>query len=73
MDKVDITTDIDWVIIGGESGKGARPMDLDWARDIRDRCVSNGTKVFLKQLGGATKKRGKEEAVLDGRRWTEYP
>jgi len=64
---------IDWVVAGGESGKGARSMDLDWARELRDRCVADGIAFFLKQLGGEFRKRGKEEAVLDGRRWTEYP
>ncbi len=42
---------IDWVIVGGESGKGARPMHPDWARDIRDRCVAAGVPFFLKQWG----------------------
>jgi protein gp37 len=66
-------TDFDWVVAGGESGKHARPMDLDWARDLRDRCTSAGVAFFLKQLGGAHDKRGGDKAVLDGRRWTEYP
>jgi protein gp37 len=64
---------IDWVVAGGESGKGARPMDLGWARELRDRCIERGIPYFLKQLGGEHKKRGKNEAILDGRRWTEYP
>lgn len=72
LDRVDLT-DIDWLIAGGESGPGARPMDPAWARKLRDRCTANGTAFFLKQLGGERKKRGGEEAVLDGRRWTEYP
>lgn len=44
-------TDIDWVIVGGESGPGARPMHPDWARDVRDRCVSTGVPFFFKQWG----------------------
>ena len=43
----------DWVIIGGESGRGARPMDLDWARDLLGQCRSAGVPVFVKQLGSA--------------------
>ncbi len=64
---------IDWVIVGGESGPGARPMDLGWARDIRDRCLDAGVPLFLKQLGGYPHKRGGEEAVLDGATWTQMP
>ena len=44
-------TGIDWVIVGGESGPGARPMHLDWARDIRDRCVAARVPFFFKQWG----------------------
>ncbi len=44
-------TDIDWVIVGGESGPGARPMDPEWIRDIRDRCVEAGVAFFFKQWG----------------------
>lgn len=43
-------TNIDWAIVGCESGKGTRPMDLGWARDIRDQCADTGTKLFVKQL-----------------------
>lgn len=64
---------LNWLVAGGESGKGARPMDLDWTRDLRDRCVFAGVAFFLKQLGGVHDKRGGEKALLDGRRWTEYP
>ena len=64
---------LDWVIVGGESGNGARPMELDWVREIRDKCIASDVALFLKQLGGKRDKRGKEKAVLDGRRWTEYP
>jgi protein gp37 len=44
---------IDWVIVGGESGPGARPIDLDWVRDIRDQCDDAGIHLFVKQLGTA--------------------
>lgn len=64
---------IDWVIAGGESGAGARPMDLDWARKLRDHCSGAGAAYFLKQFGGHPDKRGGVAAELDGRRWTEFP
>ena len=60
-----------WVIVGGESGPGARPMHPDWARSIRDQCVNHGIPFFFKQWGGANKK--KAGRVLDGRTWDEYP
>jgi protein gp37 len=43
-------TDIDWVIVGAESGPAARPMQLEWVRDIRDRCQAAGVPLFVKQL-----------------------
>lgn len=64
---------IDWTIVGGESGHGARPMELDWARAIRDQCQRAGVKFFMKQLGGFPGKRGGEKAILDGRLWREMP
>lgn len=64
---------IQWVIVGGESGAGWRPMDLDWVRALRDQCVGTGVKFFLKQLGGWPDKRSGVAAMLDGRRWTERP
>lgn len=45
-------TKIDWIICGGESGDGCRPMDVQWARDLRDDCKTWGVKFFMKQLGG---------------------
>ena len=44
--------DVQWVIAGGESGPAARPMELEWARDLRDQSVAAGVAFFLKQLGG---------------------
>ncbi|XVV11416.1 DUF5131 family protein [Actinoplanes sp. CA-131856] len=64
-------TDIDWLIAGGESGPGSRPMDAGWARALRDACVSSGTAFFFKQWGGRTPKAGGRE--LDGRTWDEMP
>ena len=64
-------TGIDWVIVGGESGAGARPMNPEWARDLRDQCQEQGVAFFFKQWGGVQKsKHGRE---LDGRTWDEYP
>lgn len=46
------TRSVDWVIVGGESGADARPMELDWARQIRDQCLDEGVDFFFKQVGG---------------------
>ncbi|HQR54076.1 MAG TPA: phage Gp37/Gp68 family protein, partial [Burkholderiales bacterium] len=62
---------IDWVIVGGESGPGARPMAPGWVKDIRDQCVASGVAFFFKQWGGTRKNR--TGRVLDGRTWDEYP
>lgn len=62
---------VDWVITGGESGPGARPMDPDWVREIRDNCVSRDVPFFFKQWGGTNKKRAGR--VLDGSTWDEMP
>jgi len=64
---------IDWLIAGGESQPGCRPAPIDWFRDLRDQCQRSQTAFFLKQLGGHPSKRGGDQAVLDGRRWTELP
>lgn len=64
---------INWVIVGGESGSSARPLDLEWVRNIRDQCAEAHVPFFFKQLGGRRGKRGKEEAVLDGQQWHEFP
>ena len=62
---------IDGVIVGGESGPGARPMEAEWARDIRDQCIESGVPFYFKQWGGVFKKRHGRE--LDGRTWDEMP
>ena len=65
------TCAIGWVIAGGESGAGARPMDPGWARSLRDQCLTAGVPFFFKQWGGRTPKAGGRE--LDGRTWDEMP
>ncbi len=62
---------IGWVIVGGESGPGARPMNQEWARGIRDQCQAAGVAFFFKQCGGPNKKRAGR--LLDGRTWDEIP
>jgi len=62
---------IDWVIVGGESGPGARVMEADWVREIRDNCLTGNVPFFFKQWGGVFKKRNGR--VLDGRTWDEMP
>lgn len=75
--------DIDWVIVGGESGHGARPMHPDWARGLRDQCQEAGVAFLFKQHGefiqdphlGVFVRVGKKAAgrELDGRTWDQYP
>ncbi|WP_433474928.1 DUF5131 family protein [Spirillospora sp. CA-142024] len=63
--------EVGWVIAGGESGPGHRPMDPGWVREIRDQCTDAGVPFFFKQWGGATPKaRGRE---LDGQLWDQMP
>ena len=62
---------IHWVIVGGESGPGARPMDGRWVREIRDQCIEAGVSFFFKQWGGVRK--DKTGRLLDGRTWDEMP
>lgn len=62
---------IDWVIVGGESGPGARPMKESWVKDIRDQCQEQCIPFFFKQWGGINKKRAGR--VLEGRTWDETP
>lgn len=64
---------ISWVIVGGESGHGCRPMDLDWARSIRDQCRETGTAFFMKQTGGARDKGESLESIPEDLRFREYP
>lgn len=62
---------LDWVVVGGESGPRCRPMDVRWARFLRDECTGAGIPFFFKQWGGRTPKANGRE--LDGRTWDEYP
>lgn len=62
---------IHWVIAGGESGPRARPMDIEWARDVRDQCQAQGVPFFFKQWGGFRPKSGGRD--LDGREWSQWP
>ena len=62
---------IDWVIVGGESGPGARYMDPSWVTDIQGQCVGAGVPFFFKQWGGTDKK--KAGRILEGRTWDEMP
>jgi protein gp37 len=63
--------DIDWVIVGGESGPGSRSMREEWVLDIRDQCQKVGVPFFFKQWGGINKKR--TGRLLDGQIWNEMP
>ena len=64
-------TDIDWVIVGGESGHKCRPMEADWARSVRDQCRAAGVAFFFKQWGGHTSAAGGH--LLDGVVHHEFP
>ena len=64
-------TDIHWAVVGGESGPGWRPIDVQWIREIRDTCLSNNVKFFFKQWAALNpEKLGRD---LDGRTWSEMP
>ncbi len=62
---------IDWAIVGGESGFGARPMLVNWVTNIREQCIAANVAFFFKQWGGVQKKRHGRE--LEGRTWDEMP
>ncbi len=62
---------IHWVIVGGESGPRARPMKIEWAREVRDQCLAAGVPFFFKQWGGFRPKSGGR--CLDGREWSQFP
>ena len=62
---------IDWVIAGGESGPGARPVKKEWILDIKNKCLENNIPFFFKQWGGVNRKKAGKE--LDGRIFTEMP
>jgi len=62
---------IDWVIVGGESGPGARPMRKEWVLEIKRQCIEQKVPFFFKQWGGVNKKRNGR--LLEGRTWDEMP
>jgi protein gp37 len=62
---------IHWVIVGGESGPGARPINPEWVRAIRDQCIAKDVRFFFKQCGGVRKHTTGRQ--LDGRTWDEMP
>lgn len=62
---------VDWLIAGGESGPGWRPIEADWVRDLRDRCTASGIRFFFKQWSALHPKQLGDE--LDGRAWHEIP
>ncbi|HXM32270.1 MAG TPA: phage Gp37/Gp68 family protein [Chthoniobacterales bacterium] len=61
---------IEWLIVGGESGPGFRPMKTEWARELRDKAQGAGTAFFFKQISAPRTEMG---CLLDGREWKEYP
>ncbi len=64
-------TGIDWVIVGGESGPRARPMDKSWVINIRNQCVRASVAFFFKQWGGRSPKAGGR--LLEGKEWNQFP
>ncbi|MGH7326987.1 MAG: DUF5131 family protein, partial [Polyangiaceae bacterium] len=73
---------IHWVILGGESGPGSRPMHVEWARSVRDQCIEFGLPLFFKQWGNhapdesgeqLVRMRSKNERLFDGRTWDQFP
>lgn len=69
---------IDWVIVGGESGHGARPMNPTWARNVREQCREQGVRFFFKQWGafgadGVKRSKSANGRLLDERTWDEMP
>jgi protein gp37 len=70
LDELDLRG-TDWVIVGGESGPKARPMDASWVLGIRDKCRGARVPFFFKQWGGKNKK--KAGRLLDGKTWDEMP
>jgi protein gp37 len=63
--------EINWVIVGGESGPSARPIKSEWVINIKNKCIDNKVPFFFKQWGGVSKKRNGR--LLEGRIWDEFP
>jgi len=70
LGTIDLSS-IHWIIVGGESGPGARPIEADWVREIHKQCRAQDVPLFFKQWGGVQKKRNGR--ILDGRTWDEMP
>ncbi len=70
LDDLDLK-DIDWLIAGGESGPGNRPVNIEWLRNLRDKCRNEDVAYFFKQWGGVRPKSGGR--ILDGQEWNEMP
>lgn len=70
INDIDLTN-IDWVIVGGESGPNARPIAAEWVRDLRNQCLAAEVPFFFKQWGGVNKK--KTGRLLDNRTWEQMP
>jgi protein gp37 len=70
LDGLDLSG-IDWLIAGGESGPGHRPVKIEWLRELRDRCLDEDIAYFFKQWGGHRPKSGGR--VLDGQTWSQMP
>ncbi len=68
--KIDLDN-IDWIIVGGESGSGSRPLKEEWVVSIKDQCLSYYTPFFFKQWGGVNKK--KAGRLLNGKEWNQVP
>ncbi len=69
INTVDLTTGIQWVIVGGESGPSYRLMEKQWVKEIRDQCIEAGVPFFFKQWGGRTSKANGR--LLEGKEWNE--
>lgn len=72
-DHLDGLRMLDWVVVGGESGPGARPMHPDWVRDLKDQCVRAGVPYFLKQMGGVRNKQASLLSLPEDLRIREFP
>lgn len=73
LDPYENDRKVSWVIAGGESGGGARPMHVDWARSLRDQCVDAGVAFFMKQMGGARDKREGLDDLPEDLRLRRFP
>ena len=70
LDNLNLSN-IDWVIVGGESGPGARQIKKEWVMQIKEQCIEQNTPFYFKQWGGTNKK--KSGRLLEGRKWDEMP